>query len=85
MSSIRTSQTLPVLFPPLRIVIGGLTFSQLVGVLNSLTTSETNPLSTNECLTLACQNKVCSAAALLSFTFFVGHFPQQLQTQVFLY
>ncbi|GAA6214226.1 protein PAT1 homolog 2 [Lates japonicus] len=48
-------EALPVLYPPLRNVIGGLTFSQLIGVLKDLTSSES--LSTYECLTLACQNK----------------------------
>ncbi|XP_054623840.1 protein PAT1 homolog 2 isoform X2 [Dunckerocampus dactyliophorus] len=48
-----TEETLPVLYPPLRNVIGGLTFSQLIGILRVLT-SET---SANECLSLACQNK----------------------------
>ncbi|KAM9837949.1 protein PAT1 homolog 2 [Aulostomus maculatus] len=48
-------EALPVLYSPLRNVIGGLTFSQLIGVLKDLTSSET--LSTFECLTLACQNK----------------------------
>uniref|UniRef100_A0A668ARM5 PAT1 homolog 2 n=1 Tax=Myripristis murdjan TaxID=586833 RepID=A0A668ARM5_9TELE len=50
-----TDESLPVLYPPLRTVIGGLTFSQLIGVLKDLTTSES--LTTYECLTLACQNK----------------------------
>ncbi|XP_061910852.1 protein PAT1 homolog 2 isoform X3 [Entelurus aequoreus] len=49
-----TEETLPVLYPPLRNVIGSLTFSQLIGILRVLTSSET---STNECLSLACQNK----------------------------
>ncbi|XP_063748750.1 protein PAT1 homolog 2 isoform X2 [Eleginops maclovinus] len=40
---------LPVLYPPLRNVIGGLAFSQLIGVLKDLTTYES--------LALACQNK----------------------------
>ncbi|XP_042364575.1 protein PAT1 homolog 2 isoform X2 [Plectropomus leopardus] len=48
-------EALPVLYPPLRKVIGGLTFSQLIGVLKDLTSSE--PLTTYESLTLACQNK----------------------------
>ncbi|KAI4807267.1 hypothetical protein KUCAC02_027089 [Chaenocephalus aceratus] len=42
-------EALPVLYPPLRKVIGGLAFSQLIGVLKELTTYES--------LTLACQNK----------------------------
>ncbi|XP_061562641.1 protein PAT1 homolog 2 isoform X1 [Phycodurus eques] len=50
-----TDENLPVLYPPLRNVIGGLTFSQLIVILRVLTSSET--LSTNECLSLACQNK----------------------------
>ncbi|XP_035001530.1 protein PAT1 homolog 2 isoform X2 [Hippoglossus stenolepis] len=50
-----TEEALPVLYPPLRNVIGGLTFSQLIRVLKDLTSSEA--LSTYECLTLACQNK----------------------------
>ncbi|XP_070783174.1 protein PAT1 homolog 2 [Enoplosus armatus] len=48
-------EALPVLYPPLRNVIGGLTFSQLIGVLKDLTSSES--LTTLESLTLACQNK----------------------------
>ncbi|XP_022598057.1 protein PAT1 homolog 2 [Seriola dumerili] len=48
-------EALPVLYPPLRNVIGGLAFSQLIRVLKDLTSSES--LSTYECLTLACQNK----------------------------
>ncbi|XP_017291563.1 protein PAT1 homolog 2 [Kryptolebias marmoratus] len=50
-----TEEALPVLYPPLRNVISGLTFSQLIGVLKDLTSSES--LSTYECLSLACQNK----------------------------
>ncbi|XP_041672562.1 protein PAT1 homolog 2 isoform X2 [Cheilinus undulatus] len=50
-----TEEALPVLYPPLRNVIGGLTFSQLIGVLKDLTSSES--LTTYESLTLACQNK----------------------------
>ncbi|KAM7381696.1 hypothetical protein PAMA_012505 [Pampus argenteus] len=46
---------LPVLYPSLRNVIGGLAFSQLIGVLRDLTASES--LTTYESLTLACQNK----------------------------
>uniref|UniRef100_A0AAX7TAG4 mRNA decay factor PAT1 domain-containing protein n=1 Tax=Astatotilapia calliptera TaxID=8154 RepID=A0AAX7TAG4_ASTCA len=48
-------ETLPVLYPPLRNVIGGLAFSQLIGVLKDLTSLES--LTTYECLELACQNK----------------------------
>uniref|UniRef100_UPI0037E73AAA protein PAT1 homolog 2 n=1 Tax=Semicossyphus pulcher TaxID=241346 RepID=UPI0037E73AAA len=48
-------EALPVLYPPLRNVIGGLTFSQLIGVLNDLTLPES--LATCDSLTLACQNK----------------------------
>ncbi|XP_058476529.1 protein PAT1 homolog 2 [Solea solea] len=48
-------ETLPVLYTPLRNVIGALSFSQLIRVLKDLTSSES--LSTYECLTLACQNK----------------------------
>ncbi|TNN51685.1 Protein PAT1 2 [Liparis tanakae] len=47
-------ETLPVLYPPLRNVIGGLTFSQLIVVLNNLTSES---LLTSEPLILACQNK----------------------------
>uniref|UniRef100_A0AAQ4Q8Q4 PAT1 homolog 2 n=1 Tax=Gasterosteus aculeatus aculeatus TaxID=481459 RepID=A0AAQ4Q8Q4_GASAC len=47
-------EALPVLYPPLRNVIGGLTFSQLIVVLKNLTSSES---VTYESLTLACQNK----------------------------
>lgn len=50
-----TEESLPVLYHPLRNVIGGLTFSQLIGVLRDLTSSES--MSTYECLALACQNK----------------------------
>uniref|UniRef100_A0A3Q2QH06 PAT1 homolog 2 n=1 Tax=Fundulus heteroclitus TaxID=8078 RepID=A0A3Q2QH06_FUNHE len=50
-----TEEALPVLYPSLRNVIGGLTFSQLIDVLKDLTSSES--LSTYECLSLACQNK----------------------------
>ncbi|XP_013869375.1 protein PAT1 homolog 2 [Austrofundulus limnaeus] len=50
-----TEEALPVLYPPLRNVISGLTFSQLINVLKDLTSSES--LSTYECLSLACQNK----------------------------
>ncbi|KAK2820357.1 hypothetical protein Q5P01_023316 [Channa striata] len=50
-----TEEALPVLYPPLRNVIGSLTFSQLIGVLKHLTSSES--LSTCECLTVTCQNK----------------------------
>ncbi|KAF3704443.1 Protein PAT1 -like protein 2 PAT1-like protein 2 Protein PAT1 -like protein a [Channa argus] len=48
-------EALPVLYPPLRNVIGGLMFSQLIEVLKNLTSSES--LSTYECLTVTCQNK----------------------------
>ncbi|KAK9530424.1 hypothetical protein VZT92_011924 [Zoarces viviparus] len=48
-------EALPVLYPPLRNVIGGLAFSQLIVVLKNLTSSET--LTTYESLTLTCQNK----------------------------
>ncbi|XP_034049368.1 protein PAT1 homolog 2 [Thalassophryne amazonica] len=47
-------EALLVLYTPLRNVIGGLTFSQLIGVLRDLTTSES---PTYDCLALACQNK----------------------------
>ncbi|CAJ1080417.1 protein PAT1 homolog 2 isoform X2 [Xyrichtys novacula] len=50
-----TEDALPVLYPPLRNVIGGLTFSQLIGVLKDLMMSES--LTAYESLTLACQNK----------------------------
>uniref|UniRef100_A0A3Q4AC90 Uncharacterized protein n=1 Tax=Mola mola TaxID=94237 RepID=A0A3Q4AC90_MOLML len=43
-----TEEALPVLYPPFRNVIGGLTFSQLIKVLKDLT---------SDSLTLACQNK----------------------------
>ncbi|TKS89845.1 Protein PAT1 -like protein 2 PAT1-like protein 2 [Collichthys lucidus] len=49
-----TEEALPVLYPPLRNVIGGLTFSQLIKVLKDLTAES---LTTYESLTLACQNK----------------------------
>ncbi|XP_054454963.1 protein PAT1 homolog 2 [Anoplopoma fimbria] len=48
-------EALPVLYPTLRNVIGGLSFSQLIVVLKNLTTPES--LSTYESLKLACQNK----------------------------
>uniref|UniRef100_A0A8D0A094 PAT1 homolog 2 n=1 Tax=Sander lucioperca TaxID=283035 RepID=A0A8D0A094_SANLU len=48
-------EALPVLYLPLRNAIGGLTFSQLIGVLKDLTSSES--LTTYESLTLTCQNK----------------------------
>uniref|UniRef100_A0A3P8SW86 PAT1 homolog 2 n=1 Tax=Amphiprion percula TaxID=161767 RepID=A0A3P8SW86_AMPPE len=50
-----SDEALPVLYPPLRNVISGLTFSQLISLLKDLTSSES--LTTYECLTLACQNK----------------------------
>ncbi|XP_041829030.1 protein PAT1 homolog 2 [Melanotaenia boesemani] len=50
-------EALPVLYPPLRDVIGSLTFSQLIGVLKSLLSSSSESLATYECLSLACQNK----------------------------
>lgn len=48
------TEALPVLYPSLRNVIGGLTFSQLINVLKDLTS-----VTSYESLTLACQNKVC--------------------------
>lgn len=60
-----TFQALPVLYPPLRDVIGGLAFSQLIKVLRDLTSSES--LSTFESLTLTCQNKVCVISVSLLF------------------
>ncbi|XP_026206485.1 protein PAT1 homolog 2 isoform X2 [Anabas testudineus] len=48
-------EALPILYPSLRNVIGGLAFSQLIGVLKNLTSSES--LSTYESLTQICQNK----------------------------
>ncbi|KAG7227860.1 hypothetical protein INR49_013654 [Caranx melampygus] len=48
-------EALPVLYPPLRDVIGSLAFSQLIKVLRDLTSSES--LSAYESLTLTCQNK----------------------------
>ncbi|XP_068438825.1 protein PAT1 homolog 2 isoform X2 [Clinocottus analis] len=47
-------EALPVLYPPLRNVIAGLTFSQLIVVLKNLTSES---LTAFESLTLACQNK----------------------------
>lgn len=59
-------KALPVLYPPLRNVIGGLTFSQLISVLKDLTS-----VTSYESLTLACQNKVCSFfAAFFSPSYF---------------
>lgn len=52
------AQALPLLYPPLRNVIGGLSFSQLISVLKDLS------LTSNESLTLACQNKVCSLTVM---------------------
>ncbi|XP_051272611.1 protein PAT1 homolog 2 isoform X2 [Dicentrarchus labrax] len=49
-----TEEALPVLYPSLRNVIGGLTFSQLIGLIKDLTFES---LTTSESLTLACQNK----------------------------
>eukprot|EP00066_Takifugu_rubripes_P012085 XP_011601351.1 PREDICTED: protein PAT1 homolog 2 isoform X1 [Takifugu rubripes] len=46
-----TEEALPLLYSPLRNVIGGLSFSQLISVLKDLS------LTSNESLTLACQNK----------------------------
>ncbi|CAG12658.1 unnamed protein product [Tetraodon nigroviridis] len=46
-----TEEALPLLYPPLRNVIGGLSFSQLISVLKDLS------LTSNESLTLVCQNK----------------------------
>ncbi|XP_030255290.1 protein PAT1 homolog 2 isoform X2 [Sparus aurata] len=48
-----TEEALPVLYPPLRNVIGGLTFSQLIEALKDFTSDSL----TCESLTLACQNK----------------------------
>ncbi|XP_062331554.1 protein PAT1 homolog 2 isoform X1 [Osmerus eperlanus] len=48
-----SDEALPVLYPAFRSVIGGLTFSQLIGVLRNLTSSSKN----SESLTLACRNK----------------------------
>lgn len=53
------------LYPPLRNVIGGLAFSQLIGVLKDLTSLES--LTTYECLELACQNKVCAFVCVLTY------------------
>ncbi|KAF7659528.1 hypothetical protein LDENG_00296130 [Lucifuga dentata] len=50
-----TDEALPVLYMPLRNVIGGLTFSQLIRALKDFTSSES--LTTYECLTQACENK----------------------------
>uniref|UniRef100_A0A3B4AN05 mRNA decay factor PAT1 domain-containing protein n=1 Tax=Periophthalmus magnuspinnatus TaxID=409849 RepID=A0A3B4AN05_9GOBI len=50
-----SEESLPVLYPPFRNVIGGLTFSQLIGILRDLTSSEA--MSAYECLALTCQNK----------------------------
>ncbi|XP_051522922.1 protein PAT1 homolog 2 [Myxocyprinus asiaticus] len=48
-------EALPVLYPSLRTVIGGLTFSQLIRILKEFT--ESLPDSKDTRLTLACQNK----------------------------
>ncbi|KAM6951160.1 protein PAT1 homolog 2 [Aplochiton taeniatus] len=54
-----TDESLPALYPSLRTVIGGLTFSQLISVLKEMTTAttDTDEGKENVCLTLACQNK----------------------------
>ncbi|KAJ7984453.1 hypothetical protein DPEC_G00354990 [Dallia pectoralis] len=48
-----TDESLPVLYPSLRTVIGGVTFSQLIGVLKDFTASP----DSSDCLSLACQSK----------------------------
>lgn len=63
--SLFTFQALPVLYPSLLKVIGVLTFSQLIGVLRDLTSSES--LTTYESLSLACQNKVCALCCCMAF------------------
>ncbi|KAM4524093.1 protein PAT1 homolog 2 [Odontesthes bonariensis] len=50
-----TEEALPVLYSPLRNLINGLTFSQLIGVLKELTSSES--VGRSDGLSLACQNK----------------------------
>lgn len=62
-----TNKALPVLYPSLRNVIGGLTFSQLINVLKDLTS-----VTSYESLTLACQNKVYSCSSQ-PFFFFLNH------------
>lgn len=52
------AQALPLLYPPLRNVIGGLPFSQLISVLKDVS------LTSNESLMLVCQNKVCSSTLM---------------------
>lgn len=63
-------QALPVLYPPLRNVIGGLTFSQLIEALKDFTSDSL----TCESLTLACQNKVGALSWCLPFLFLSGSF-----------
>uniref|UniRef100_A0A8C7MF44 PAT1 homolog 2 n=1 Tax=Oncorhynchus kisutch TaxID=8019 RepID=A0A8C7MF44_ONCKI len=50
-------ESLPVLYPSLRIVIGGMTFSQLIGVLKDFTTSLPDSSDGSVCLSLVCQSK----------------------------
>uniref|UniRef100_A0A8C7WJ54 PAT1 homolog 2 n=1 Tax=Oncorhynchus mykiss TaxID=8022 RepID=A0A8C7WJ54_ONCMY len=50
-------ESLPVLYPSLRIVIGGMTFSQLIGVLKDFTASLPDSSDGSVCLSLVCQSK----------------------------
>uniref|UniRef100_A0A674DRK1 PAT1 homolog 2 n=1 Tax=Salmo trutta TaxID=8032 RepID=A0A674DRK1_SALTR len=50
-------ESLPVLYPSLRIVIGGMTFSQLIGVLKDFTASLPDSSDGSMCLSLVCQSK----------------------------
>uniref|UniRef100_A0A6Q2YFD0 mRNA decay factor PAT1 domain-containing protein n=1 Tax=Esox lucius TaxID=8010 RepID=A0A6Q2YFD0_ESOLU len=52
-----TDESLPVLYPPLRTVIGAVTFSQLIGVLKDFTASSPDSSDGSDCLSLACQSK----------------------------
>uniref|UniRef100_A0A8C8CFU3 mRNA decay factor PAT1 domain-containing protein n=1 Tax=Oncorhynchus tshawytscha TaxID=74940 RepID=A0A8C8CFU3_ONCTS len=52
-----SDESLPVLYPSLRIVIGGMTFSQLIGVLKDFTASLPDSSDGSVCLSLVCQSK----------------------------
>ncbi|XP_041755557.1 protein PAT1 homolog 2 isoform X1 [Coregonus clupeaformis] len=52
-----SDESLPVLYPSLRTVIGGMTFSQLIGVLKDFTASLPDSSDSSMCLSLVCQSK----------------------------
>uniref|UniRef100_A0A8C7UV78 PAT1 homolog 2 n=1 Tax=Oncorhynchus mykiss TaxID=8022 RepID=A0A8C7UV78_ONCMY len=60
-------ESLPVLYPSLRIVIGGMTFSQLIGVLKDFTASLPDSSDGSVCLSLVCQSKVGYAFHFLTY------------------